>query len=67
MRYDRAEVSWDAQENSWLIRIQMGEEVIRRHCKAPRDADENRLRSAAEETVRDEGYEPASGVITIAR
>ncbi len=67
MRYDRAEVSWDAEQNSWLIRIQIGEEVIRRHCKAPRDADDDRLRSAAEETVREEGYEPTSGKIIIAR
>jgi len=35
-----------------------GEEVIRRHCKAPKDADEQTLRSAAKQTVQEEGYEP---------
>jgi hypothetical protein len=57
MRADRVEVSWDGEKSQWLIRIQNGEEVIRRHCKAPKDADEQTLRSAAAKTVQDEGYE----------
>jgi hypothetical protein len=56
MKADRVEVSRDEQGNRWLIRIQVGEEVIRRHCREPRDADEATLRAAAVKTARDEGY-----------
>lgn len=57
MRADRVEVSWDAGKSQWLMRIESGAEVIRRHCKLPKDANEQTLRSAAQQTVRDEGYE----------
>jgi hypothetical protein len=57
MRADGAEVSWDAAKSKWLVRIQSGEEVIRRHCDAPKDADEKSLRLAVEKTLNDEGYE----------
>ena len=57
MHADRVEVSWDAAKSNWLVRIVTGEEVIRRHCKAPKDADEQTLRSAAKKTVQEEGYE----------
>ena len=40
------------------MRIVTGEEVIRRHCKAPKDADEQTLRSVAKKTIRKEDYEP---------
>jgi hypothetical protein len=58
MHADRVEISWDAAKSNWLVRIVTGEEVIRRHCKAPKDADEQTLRSAAKQTVQEEGYEP---------
>ena len=58
MHADRVEVSWDAAKSNWLVRIVTGEEVIRRHCKAPKDADDQTLRSAAKKTVQEEGYEP---------
>ena len=32
MRADRVELSWDAAQSNWLLRIEGGEEVIRRHC-----------------------------------
>ena len=67
MRADRVEVSWDSNKSKWLVRIQSGEEVIRRHCDLPRDADENALRSAAQQTVQDEGYEIDSANMTIQR
>jgi hypothetical protein len=67
MRADRVEVSWDSDKSDWLIRIVSGEEVIRRHCKAPKDADENTLRAKAEETVRDEGYEANAAAVSIKR
>lgn len=57
MRADRVDVSWDAAKSNWLVRITNGEEVIRRHCDAPQNADEQTLRSAAQQTAKDEGYE----------
>lgn len=67
MRADRVEVSWDADKSKWLVRIQSGEEVIRRHCDLPKSADENALRSAAQKTVQDEGYDLDSANMTIQR
>lgn len=57
MRPDRVEVSWDNAKSNWLVRIASGEEVIRRHCKMPKNSDEQTLRSAVQKTVQDEGYE----------
>jgi hypothetical protein len=57
MRADRVEVSWDTHKSKWLIRIQNGEEVIRRHCGAPKNADDQTLRVAVQKAVEDEGYE----------
>ena len=67
MRADLVEVSWDTAKSSWLVRIQSGEEVIRRHCDLPQNADEQALRTAAQKTVVDEGYELDSAAITIKR
>ena len=67
MRADRAEISWDPSKSKWLVRIQSGEEVIRRHCDLSKNADEQALRAAADKTVRDEGYELAPANITIRR
>ena len=67
MHADRVEVSWDTNKSKWLIRIETGEEVLRRHCDLPRTADEASLRSAAEQTVRDEGYESGAGQISVRR
>jgi len=67
MRADRAEISWDAGVSKWLVRIETGEEVIRRHRQAPKDADEPRLRSVVQETIQDEGYELDPAQIRIRR
>ena len=67
MRVDSVEVSWDDAKSSWLVRIQTGEEVIRRHCKLSKNADESALRSAAAETLKDEGYEVDGAVVKITR
>ena len=67
MSADRVEVSWDPGKSKWLIRIQSGEEVIRRYCDAPKNADETSLRAAAEKTVHDEGYEFGAAGVTIRR
>jgi hypothetical protein len=56
MKADRVEVSRDEQKNKWLIRIKVGEEVIRRHCDEAKNAGEAALRSAAVKTAGDEGY-----------
>jgi phosphomannomutase len=63
MTADRVEVSWDPGKSKWLVRIQNGEEVIRRYCDASKNADEQSLRTAAEKTVRDEGYAPPANVM----
>ena len=67
MRADRVEVSWDTDKSKWLVRIESGEEVIRRHCKLPKNADEQALRSAAGQTVRDEGYDADVAELSIRR
>jgi hypothetical protein len=67
MRVDSVDVSWDAAKSSWLVRIQIGEEVVRRHCKLPQNADEAALRSAADETLKDEGYEADGTAVKITR
>jgi hypothetical protein len=67
MRADRVEVSWDGDKHKWLVRIEIGSEVIRRHCERSRDADERSLRAAAEQTVTDEGYEVDPARISVVR
>jgi len=67
MRADRVELSWDAAKSNWLLRIESGEEVIRRHCPVPKNADEQTLRSAARKAVEDEGYEPDVSQLIIRR
>jgi hypothetical protein len=57
MRADRVEFLWDENKSSWLITIQIGEEVIHRHCALPKNADEATLRTAVDKVVADEGYE----------
>jgi hypothetical protein len=58
MRTDEVEASWDPSKNKWLLRIRVGEEVIRRYCDAPKNAEEEALRLLARQTLQDEGYEP---------
>jgi hypothetical protein len=67
MRADFAEMSWDSGKSQWLLRMGIGDEVIRRHCKKAQDANESDLRAVAEKTVVDEGYEIDSTKITIVR
>jgi hypothetical protein len=50
-----------------LIRIQSGEEVIRRYCDLPKGADEGALRSTTQKTVQDEGYAVDPGNMTFQR
>jgi hypothetical protein len=67
MRADQVEASWDQGKNKWLLRICVGEEVIRRYCKAPKDAQELDLKSIAKQTLQEEGYDPEPGELRIRR
>lgn len=67
MRADKVEVSWDTGKSDWLVRIESGEEVIRRHCKESKNADENKLRAVALATVKDEGYDADAAAVSIRR
>jgi hypothetical protein len=67
MRADHVDVSWDNDKSNWVVRMAAGEEVTRRHCKLAKDVDEAALRSAAQKTVQDEGYELDPASISIQR
>ncbi len=67
MRPDHVELFWDAAKSKWLVRIEAGEEVIRRHCDAPKNADDQTLRSAVQKAVEDEGYELDPTSVSIRR
>ena len=67
MRAEKVELSWDAKKSEWLVRIQSGEEVIRRYCRLPKNADEQALRSAAQTTLSEEGYEVDGTAVNITR
>jgi len=67
MRADQVEVSWDAGKAKWLVRIVNGEEVIRRYCNLPKNADEKMVAEAAQKTVQDEGYEADPAVVSVRR
>jgi hypothetical protein len=41
MRAERVQVSWDSNKSKWVVRIEAGAEVIRRHMDVPKDADES--------------------------
>jgi hypothetical protein len=66
MKADRVEVLRDEKSNRWVIRIQVGEEVIRRTCREPQSADQESLREVAVKTAADEGYtvDPSSIVFS---
>jgi hypothetical protein len=65
MRADQVEVSWDAGKGKWLVRIVNGEEVIRRYCNLPKNADEKAVAAAAQKTVQDEGYEADPALVSV--
>jgi hypothetical protein len=69
IKADRAQVSWDEQKKRWAIRIQVGEEVVKRSPDSgpSRDAADDQLRSIALGTAQDEGYEIDPAAISIDR
>lgn len=67
MHADKVELSWDPGKHKWLVRIEAGSEVIRRYCNHPRDAGEEELRAAAQQTAIDDGYEVDPSRISVIR
>jgi hypothetical protein len=67
MHADKVELAWDEVKHKWVVRIEAGTEVIRRHCDHAREADEEQLRAAARQTVIDEGYEVDESRISVKR
>jgi hypothetical protein len=68
MKAEKATVNWDPAKKQWHVRVQIGEEVIKRALsKTPQDAPEDVLRSRAVETAKDEGYEVNAAQVTIQR
>ncbi|HLW97707.1 MAG TPA: hypothetical protein VKR82_03605 [Candidatus Acidoferrales bacterium] len=67
MQADRVEVSWDSAKSKWLVRIEAGDEVLRRPFSAAKNADDQSLRNGALKLVQDEGYQADSAKITLSR
>ena len=67
MKAHHVRISWDSQKNKWVVRVEVGAEVIRRYCNHPRNADEQTLRDAAKTTAIDEGYEIQPADIEVQR
>ncbi len=67
MQADSVEVFWDKEKGKWVVRIQAGDEVIRRHSDVPKNADEPALRSAVQNIMRDEGYELDAARMSVRR
>lgn len=67
IKADKAQVTWDTDKKKWQIRIQAGEEVIKRTAGQSSQADDESLRSLAVQTARDEGYELDASRVVIAR
>jgi hypothetical protein len=65
---NNAAVSWDADKKRWVIRLQVGGEVIKRPgLKRGRDADDESLRSMAVQIAQDDGYQLSPAAITVSR
>lgn len=68
LKADSAKVERNPETKRWTIRIQIGEEVIKRSLPKDSDnADETALRSLAVQTAKDEGYELDASRVEILR
>ena len=64
----KATVDWDPNKMQWHVRVQIGEEVIKRPLpKTAQDANEDTLRSQAVATAKDEGYTVDPATVAIVR
>ncbi|HTU47490.1 MAG TPA: hypothetical protein VMF91_20675 [Bryobacteraceae bacterium] len=57
MKADHIEVSWSEEHDKWLVRIFVGEEVIRRYSEQPHDIDHITLQTEAIDLAAEEGYQ----------
>ena len=64
-----AHVAWDSHSKRWSVRIQVGEEVVKRSAEKDLkpDAGDDQLRSMAVEIANNEGYDLERSAVTIAR
>ena len=68
LRATKATVDWDTHKKQWHVRVQIGEEVIKRPLEnTGQDANEEALRSKAVEAAKDEGYEVDPAQVAIVR
>ncbi len=65
---DQAEVAWDADSKRWVVRVQVGGEVIRGPFKYARhEVDAGVLRTVAIQMVREEGYDLNAETVVVHR
>jgi hypothetical protein len=68
LKAEKTTVSWDPAKKEWHVRVQVGEEVIKRALsKTPHDASDDDLRSRAVTTAKDEGYDVDAAQVAIQR
>jgi hypothetical protein len=68
MEVNNAAVTWDADKKRWVIRLQVGGDVIKRPgLKSSHDADDESLRSMAVKVAQDDGYQLNPSAITVSR
>ena len=65
MKADLVEISRQEPGKKYLVRIQVGEEVIRRLIDQPKDAGEGALRDAAVGVAAQEGYSIGSSEVVV--
>ena len=65
-RANRAEMSWDGEKRGWVVRVIVGEEVIKRRCRdVSQAATDEELRTAALRVAADEGFDLAPEAVAI--
>jgi len=68
LEVNQAAVAWDPDKKRWVIRFQVGAEVIKRPgLRTSRDADDESLRSMAVKVAEDDGYQLNPAAVTVSR